>query len=399
MLVARLSAIRPGQPVNFVRVELPEKIPWCFFGALGSRHFFISPATGSILMVDYTDTHFEVSVVNRSSGSDGRGLLPLFEGRVACLSAWSDGTNLFALSATTGRQMSLGVPSDDADGADADDVPPDVPPRLWTLSRVATANLEFTDMFGNQDCSRLMRHERWTLVNTQPRKIVLIRSTDEQQLIVGVQIHIKSGSTLHRPPWIKVNEHRVQVTSSRSFGVGLTPAEVGPGVAVLVELGSNGYDIVLDGVDVFVIRGAGRPALDWFWEGQSAFDFGDREEARGGPLLRLCDRLSRAIVEGKSRMEDMTCRKIVRMMYTNPGFSAPCRRVLAKCREGMADVWADEILKMVAAKDVKPQCWGSLWRDLALLPKEATKAIIKEVWGAAPEFAGPFPVVTAFFSD
>jgi hypothetical protein len=244
-----------------------------------------------------------------------------------------------------------------------------------------------------------MQHERWTLVNTQPRKIVQIRSTDEQQLIVGVQIHIRSGSTLHRPPWIKVNDQRIQVTSSRSFGVGLTPAEVGPRVAVLVELGSNGYDVVLDGIDVFVIRGAGQPALDWFWEGQSAFDFGDREQARGGPIVSLCDRVTRAIAEGKGRIEDVTCRKIVRVMYTNPGLATQCRRVLAKCREGVADVWADEIMRMVTAKDVKSQCWGSLWRDLALLPTEATKAIIKEVWDAAPDFTGPFPVVTAFFSD
>jgi hypothetical protein len=168
---------------------------------------------------------------------------------------------------------------------------------------------------------------------------------------------------------------------------------------VFVELGSNGYDLVLDGIDVFVIRGAGPPALDWFWEGQSAFDFGDREQARGGPLVRLCDQVTRAIVEGKGRMEDTTCRKIVRVMYTNPGLTTPCRRVLARCREGVADAWADEIRTMVAAKDVKSQCWGSLWRDLALLPKEATSKIINEVWGAAPEFTGPFPVVAAFFSD
>jgi hypothetical protein len=98
-------------------------------------------------------------------------------------------------------------------------------------------------------------------------------------------------------------------------------------------------------------------------------------------------------------MEEMTCRKIVTVMYTHPGLAAQCRRVLAKCREGVADVWADEILRMVATKNVKSQCWGGLWRDLALLPREATTAIIKEVWDAAPEFTGPFPVVAAFFSD
>jgi hypothetical protein len=63
MFVARISTVSGGSAA-FVTIKLPEKSAWSFFGAHGSRHFVIDPLAGSILLVDFLQDQFDVSVIN-----------------------------------------------------------------------------------------------------------------------------------------------------------------------------------------------------------------------------------------------------------------------------------------------------------------------------------------------
>jgi hypothetical protein len=92
--------------------------------------------------------------------------MPLFEGKVACLSAWTIGDDLFTLSAATGQQMVLGPPGDDAEvGQPEPKRPLDIQSRVWAESQRVISNVRVVELPNSGNCSRMLLHEHYILMN------------------------------------------------------------------------------------------------------------------------------------------------------------------------------------------------------------------------------------------
>jgi hypothetical protein len=73
--------------VGFVRTDVPECIAWSFFGAEGPNCSFINPARGSLLLMQFGELEFEVSLVNPIENSSA---IPLLDGKISSLNAWQE---------------------------------------------------------------------------------------------------------------------------------------------------------------------------------------------------------------------------------------------------------------------------------------------------------------------
>jgi hypothetical protein len=182
---------------------------------------------------------------------------------------------------------------------------------------------------------------------------------------------------------------------------------------VRLELGAQSTaDVKLEGLDVFVVDKADFPPSffdkpqgtdDWFFNASSAFDFEDATLGRiPDPRKQLQDLCTQIMAAGGGSLDSESMASILGLMYKDPSLAVQCRRILVKCAEPsqrLFEVWGAVIARAVAEKEVHSEMWATLWRDLALLPGDLRNGIVERVWAAAPEFAGPFAVVAAFFAE
>jgi hypothetical protein len=414
LLVARLADVVRGDaaPVAWARIDAPERIAWAFFGADGARHFFVNPARGSLMAVDFRDDEFAASLLNHA---DAPAAASIFEARVASLSAWQAGADVFALSPATGRAMRLAPAAPDATDATDDATgarPLDVPAHLWTFSELSARAIEVTLPALRRDAAQLLRGQRLIFDHALPQKVLRVQSTSPDQLIVGVRVAVGSGAPSHVPPWITVNGRQVTVEGPRAFCFALARDEVRPRAVVTVEVGSNGgYDINVDDLKVFVVdraavAGEGEDAHGWFADGQSVFDFSDEsdgEGARGGDIrLQLMERCSRVAAQGEGALGGEEFRAALAIVYADPEVSVNARRLALKCvaqTDQAVAQWAEVAREAVRHRKVHRDCWEALWRDITLMPEGIRNAILPHVWEAEPAITGPFPVVAAFLGN
>jgi hypothetical protein len=93
---------------------------------------------------------------------------------------------------------------------------------------------------------------------------------------------------------------------------------------------------------------------------------------------------------------------IIRTMYTDPSVLVQCRRIIVKCAAAnrqLYDVWLVEIASLITAKEVHKEMWATLWRYLAVLPREVTTGIIGSISEAMRKMSGLLPLILAFFSQ
>jgi hypothetical protein len=418
MLISRLSDAIRGDliPIRFVKIELPLKMPLKYIGQQGVILYFISPHSGCTVSLEFTDNSYETALVN-DTGPLRMGLL---DGNMACVSICSAGDELFAVSGTNGKLMKLLPAGLDESGivpeaiTDSDEGPVVVPAHFWTQSSPSvSSSIKVIEPESHSDARLLLGHDRFIFNHRLSRRMLHISSTAPSDVIVGVRVCLGLGPPSYVPTWIKVNGRKVDVKGPRCFCFALSPAEVREASVVRLELGAQSTaDVKLEGLDVFIVNrtdfppsffGADQGRDDWFFNASSAFDFEDATTRRiSEPRRQLQDLCTQVIAAGGGRLDSESMASILRLMYRDPLLAVQCRRIVVKCAEPsqqLFEVWGAVIARAVAEKEVHSDMWATLWRDLALLPGDLRNRILEEVWGASPEFAGPFAVITAFLAE
>ena len=64
--------------------------------------------------------------------------------------------------------------------------------------------------------------------------------------------------------------------------------------------------------------------------------------------------------------------------------------------QGLA-IWADAMAQLIAEKQVHPESWELLWRDISLLPPEIASTVTQSLWQSS-EFSGTHTILSAFFA-
>jgi hypothetical protein len=394
--VYHLSAVLQNGIMCPVRVDLPAKSPWLFVWARDARHFFTNPSSGMIMSLEFTDSCFELSLLNRTQ---------------SCLSAVVINDEVFTVSRVNGALMSL-EPCVDEDVEDVSAAPADVSPvvvpnSFWCVSHVSTESISVRSTYEDTDCSFILRHSRLVLNSGVRTNVLKFKSSDAAQLIVGFRVFLHVGRRYAKVPWIAVNGRRTPVKEPRPYVLALRPGEVAAGQTHAIEFGPVGdAQIGCDGIDVFVVA-AGKvartesPEFDWLLEGGDLFDFIDAKPHTDKSQIFAGENLCTQILRGDAELGPDVVQWIVELLYARPNLTTLARRIIVKCGRGVRDVvaaWAAGIRRLVVDKKVHPDMWKVLWRDLALMPPDITSDIIGTVWEGEPQFAGIFPAVSAFFS-
>jgi hypothetical protein len=393
----RLSAVLQNGIVCSFRVDLPEKSPWLFVWATDAKHFFTNPSSGMIMSLEFTDSCFELSVLNRVQ---------------SCLSAVVINNKVFTVSGVNGALMSL-EPCVDEDVDDVSAAPPDislvaVPNHFWCLSQVSTECISVRSIYEDTDCSFILRHSRLVLNSGARTNVLRFKSSNSAQLIVGFRVFLHVGRRYAKVPWIAVNGRRTPVKEPRPYVLALRPDEVASGQTHAIEFGPVGdAQIGCDGIDVFVIAAgklarAESPEFDWLTDGGDLFDFTDATQHTERSHIFASENLCTQMLKGDAQLAADVVEWIVEMIYARPNLTALARRIIVKCGRGEQNVvaaWAAGIRRVIVEKKVHPEMWKVLWRDIALMPPDIRSNIIGTVWDSDPQFAGIFPAVAAFFSE
>ena len=409
MLVCRLSDVaKVNENVNFITVELEQKVNWSFVHAIGPLHFFINPMTGAIMSFEITDKGFEVSMVSKMPN----GSFPLVQERGAFFSVFSHDDDLFAI-ASTGKvaKLSFGAEALENDASDESDSQYEksvikVPPSFWTRSRSVTEGIVITCADMRQDLIFLNRGSH--SIGMRGKKLK-IKSVDPNQVIVGLKVVIGSVSSRHRSSWLKINGRRAEINGQRAYMLPVEPQDVG-GIVNLELEENDDNDVVCTRIDVFVISKDEVPDKyndivkqepTWLTCSTSVFDFYYDFEYTGGSVIECAMGCAEIINPGDTELDEQTLHNIVHIMYSVPSFASPCRLILRKCvkdRDRASMFWADEMSKMVRDKTVHSDSWQLFWRDFSLLPPAAVQPVMDTVWQNAEQYSGAFTVISAFSS-
>jgi hypothetical protein len=407
MQIIHLSAAAAIGGVPSWIIPLPLEEPWFFVAVDGPVHFFIHPATGALLTLEFTDSGVEVARLSpQSSRSNG---IPLLQGTCIHLTAFSLGGSVFAISGSTGQLLSMTA-------ADPDDIPPptdsrpyDAPNRLWTLSRVSTKAIE---VLGSGDCNHGVVLNHLRLVIADSGASLRFRSTDQQQLIVGFRVFFRTRRRYSPPEWLKVNGRNVAIAKSGQAVcmASLRPEEVRPLRSHTLDFGGavRRRRVCVDGIDVFVIDATALPGaqdshddLGWSEDGAGVFDFADAALVTRRGLTGVFDQLAMILPVAGNDVDAEMIDWFVRKVYTSPEFAGPARTILVKACNGTpeeAAAWGAALKSVVAAGEVHETLWPIVWRDLACLPECVRSSVATEVWAAERDYKGSFAVVAAFLT-
>jgi hypothetical protein len=242
--------------------------------------------------------------------------------------------------------------------------------------------------------------------NNSAPKVLRVKSTDPNQVIVGFKLSFEGG---FRPSWLKLYDRKILIKTSRAYMLPLKRSELLNEESVIEFGGNPNSDTTCEYLGVFVVPRSSLPTIvedtspfDWMMDATDLFDYEDsRLPTIKGPLLRIGNLCSLILNPNGEELDDETIRTLVNLMYTSPDNATFCRRMIVKGvkdRDKGMRIWAGEIRRLVVEKAVHKQAWGLLWRDLALLPVDVRKEILNQLWDTEPEISGFSALLCAFCS-
>jgi hypothetical protein len=370
-------------------------------------HMLRMVQSGAVVMLEFTDSGISCNLIPFAGGETaGRShQIGVFEMRNTVGTIGADGHlyELVAREPISRVDFARTIAYPLAHEAEEDGFDFKVPASFWCGVRTEPGGVHVTDELG-VEFNWVIGRQRHTI--SQNHIKLYFRTISRNRVIAGFGVGVAMEPIESVPLWMKIQNRKFLFERKvpRRYCFALKESEAYPGAFVRMEFESEGPELLLDGIEVYVTDSAGFPSprelsTDWKFGTRDLKAFVDSgEEDCDSQIAFVIVSLSAARFRNEGPDREAVI-GLVKLMYSDRRYANACRRTLLKAGgSDIEDMWAEGIRQVCDAKAVDPGMIDLLWRDYCLLGEEHQKKVGDVIWNIVGNGTSVFAFLSALTS-